>query len=117
MLRLRFNGVYLPEQILFHRPIVEGLAVSHQVHPNWMVDLYDTQQAQTELLPTLYAPVLRKQRTDGRMLVDGTEWNEGYLKRQPQTWLLGTSHAAVQRDLSATSTWLRSKYTGQLSIM
>ncbi len=115
VMRLRFSGVYLPLQILRDRPIVQGLVVSCQRDRNWSVDLYDA-QGKNQLLKGLLQPVVRKQRPDGSMQMDGQEWDEGYLGLWPQTWLIARDPEAVKEHLQAMAEWLRARYTGKLQM-
>ena len=113
VLRLRFSGVYLPEQILRTRAVVPGLLISVHEYGRWSASLYD-HQGKHELQHGLVSAVLRKRREDGSMLIDGSEWDEGYLQRWPQTWLAARTAEEVAQILQGMSGWLRSRYTGRL---
>lgn len=113
VLRLRFCGVYLPEQILRDRPVVPGLLISENESGHWKASLYD-QQGRHELLHGLQSATVRKRREDGSMLIEGAEWDEGYLQRWPQTWLAARTPQEAAQILQGMSGWLRARYTGRL---
>ncbi|MDZ7862688.1 hypothetical protein [Acidovorax sp.] len=113
VLRLRYAGVYMPVQILRDRPVARGYVVSLQFDRAWFSKVYAS-DGKAELLRQLMDPVVRKKRADGCLLVDGKEWDEGYLQQWEQTWLLAPTPQLMQRALSGMESWLRARYTGKL---
>lgn len=109
VLRLRFNGVYLPHRLLTKRPRVAGKVLSIDRHgAPAHSDLIDEEGC--ELLHTLCEARVLKRRDDGSMLIGGEEWDEGYFQRWPQTWLCSESIEALESALLHMQDWLHRQY-------
>lgn len=109
MLRLRFCGVYLSVPMLRSVHCVTGLLVTTRAYENDRVDIVD---------PGGTGPITRglgqvemlRMREDGSMLLRGLEWDEGDLRRWPQTWLCCPDRAGIDAALVPMASWLGQRY-------
>ena len=112
VIRLRYSGVFLPEKLIKGRPVQEGLLVSTCLDGRWTLRLHPLDGSSDCLLRDLSDANTLRQRPDGSWLIDGEEWDEGYLRRWSQTWLCAPSLQAGADLLCGMSSWLRARYTG-----
>jgi len=106
---LRFAGVFLPAQLLQRRPAAAGLIVSAQFSGVWTTSLFDL-EGQHELRHGLTRARVVKRRDACTMVLAGFEWDEGFLRQWPQSWLCAPTAAAANVLLGHLSPWLRQRY-------
>lgn len=113
VLRLRFCGVYLPERLLNEQRHMSGLIVSMDGYDaGYSVHLID-EAGGREITRGLRGATVLKRRSDGAMLLRGVEWDEGYLRQWPQTWLCCETPDAMPSVLRQMGAWLDARYTAQ----
>lgn len=89
-----------------------GLLISSEHDGAWSVHLYPPDGQDRHLLRGLNGARIVKERDDGCRLIAGLEWDEGYLRRWPQTWLCAPTQEAAVAELYAMSWWLNARYPG-----
>lgn len=109
VLRLRFSGVFLPWNILRDRPRKSGklLTLAEYGAPAH-AELID--EKGEKLLRHLLDVRVHKRRDDGSLILEGAEWDEGYLRLWPQTWLCCASNETLERALIHMQSWLSKEY-------
>ncbi len=111
VLRLRFNGVYLPAEILARRAKSTGMLLSTPMtdgsFQTWLVDRNEPMRL---IIHGLERVEVWRQRQSGTLLLRGLEFDEGELQRWPQTWMCGTNLREMQEILGEMSPWLSAKY-------
>ncbi len=113
VIRLRFTGSFLPVHLIQRRPWPTGLFVSQQHEGGWWsASLHPFDGDLSPILRPLSDARVVKERDDGCLLVAGMEWDFGYLKRWPQTWLCGPDEEVARAALFDADRWLRSNYFG-----
>lgn len=113
VVRLRYAGVFLPVKLIELRPMLEGLVVTTRLDGSgWLVRLHPLDGGINCLLRDLSNARVLRHRSDGSWLIEGEEWDEGYLKRWPQTWLCAPSLETAGALLDGMSCWLSARYTG-----
>lgn len=114
VMRLRYHGVYLPVSLIKSRPIPLGLVISQEVDSNnWHVTINPITGHASPLLPVLTNAELRRRGDGGMVLVDGREWDDGYLDRWPQTWLIAPTMDLGELALENMAGWLQARYRGK----
>lgn len=106
---LRYGGVFLPAQLLQRRPVATGLIVSTQFSGVWTTSLYDS-EGHCELRHALFQARVVKRRDATTMVLAGVEWDEGFLRQWPQSWLCASTVEAANVLLGHLSPWLRQRY-------
>ncbi|WP_169167653.1 hypothetical protein [Acidovorax sp. SRB_24] len=89
-----------------------GLLISTSAPEGWMVNLHPMDGDTSVFLRQLSDAHMVKRRSDGCMVIAGMEWDEGYLRRWPQTWLCGPTQTEAIAATNALSAWLEARYTG-----
>lgn len=115
---LRFAGVFLPVQLLRRRPMPVALVVSTQFNGVWTTSLYD-REGDRQLLHGLWHARVVKRRDACTMVLAGSEWDDGFLRQWPQSWLCAPSEQSANVLLGHLSPWLRQRYLqggGQLAM-
>ncbi|MDZ7863524.1 hypothetical protein [Acidovorax sp.] len=67
----------------------------------------------SHVLPALTNAQLRKLSDEGMILIDGREWDDGYLDRWPQTWLIAPTMDLAELALENMAAWLKARYPGK----
>ena len=106
---LRFAGVFLPVQLLRRRPMRVALLVSSHFNGAWTTSLYD-RDGEHQLLHGLWHARVVKRRDGGTMMLSGLEWDDGFLRQWPQSWLCAPSEKNADMVLGHLSPWLRQRY-------
>lgn len=106
---LRYAGVFLPAQLLQRRPVAAGLIVSTQFSGVWTTSLYDS-EGHHELRHALFQARVVKRRDSCTMVLAGFEWDDGFLRQWPQSWLCAPTVDAANVLLGHLSPWLRQRY-------
>ncbi len=106
---LRYAGVFLPAQLLQLRPVAAGLIVSTQFSGVWTTSLYDM-EGHRELRHGLAHARVVKRRDAGTMVLAGVEWDEGFLRQWPQSWLCTRTVEDAHAVIGHMSPWLRERY-------
>lgn len=117
VIRLRFAGVFLSMRLVMNRPMPTGLLISGEHEGKWTVNLYPSDGQNKPLLHSLLQARIVKNRDDGCRLIAGLEWDEGYLRRWPQTWLCAPTQDAAVKELYAMTWWLNARYPGTLKFL
>lgn len=107
VLRLRFNGIYLPCGLLSSRPRVVCRLLSRR---DGVIEVRDADPAVKPPIPGLWAAKVLKRREDGSYLIEGNEWDEAQIRSWPQTWLCCASAEAVDAALEPMKEWLSKEY-------
>lgn len=110
--RLRFIGRYIRRYNIMERSSggAGGLLISEQVAQNWRCTLVAPNEPMNSRLPVLLDPCVVQRHDDGRLLLAGTEWDEGYLRRWPQTWLVGKDKDQAYDWLGGLEKWLEGRF-------
>lgn len=106
---LRYAGVFLPAQLLQRRPVAAGLIVSTQFSGVWTTSIYDS-EGHHELRHALFQVRVVKRRDACTMVLAGVEWDEGFLRQWPQSWLCTRTVEAAHAVIGHMSPWLRERY-------
>jgi hypothetical protein len=115
---LRFSGVFLPVQLLRCRPMPVALLVSSQFSGAWITSLYD-REGERKVMNELWHARVVKRRDASTVVLAGLEWDDGFLRQWPQSWLCAPSQENADLLLGHLSPWLRRRYLeggGQLAI-
>lgn len=110
MLRLRFCGVYMPVHTLRRVHRVTGLLLTTNECGDDRVHIIDPGGSGNELTRGMIRVEMLKARTDGSMLLQGVEWDEGELRQWPQTWLCCPDAAGIDPALQLMQSWLNRQY-------
>lgn len=106
---LRFAGVFLPAQLLRRRPMPIGLLVSTQYERAWTTSLYDM-EGDRQLQGGLWHARIAKRRDASTMVLAGSQWDEGFLRRWPQSLLCAPSVDSANAVIGHMSPWLNQRY-------
>ena len=109
VLRLRFSGVFLPWNLLCERPRVQGKILTmaqYNAAPHAELVNEDGKVLSRSLLDVR----VRSRRDDGSMILEGAEWDEGYFRLWPQTWLCCVTGDELERALIHMQEWLSKEY-------
>lgn len=107
LVRLRFNGVYLPWELLNERPRVVCKLLSFR---DGRVEVLAQSEVVKPPVRGLSAARVLKRREDGSYLIEGNEWDEARLRTWPQTLLCSKSVAEVNSALLPMRDWLHKEY-------
>ncbi|MEG0976705.1 MAG: hypothetical protein RSF42_18570 [Comamonas sp.] len=111
VLRLRFCGVYLPDFLLKHRPVVHGMLNTLKSPDGSDHVLHVERERPMKLLgQALEQAVVWKEHDNGSLLLRGVEWDEGELQQWPQTWLCCNEAKGVANALKVLAPWLEKQY-------
>lgn len=112
---LRFQGVYLPADLILKRPLHTGWIISKDVGATEWISEFCTSLKPDEdraPIPPLFGIRSVRQNADGTYLLQGMAWDAGYLQRWEQDWLCGPGDDSVTAALRKMDPWLRQRYTG-----
>lgn len=113
MVELRYQGMYLPANLILRRPLHTGWIVSQDTGPDeWASHLYVSLKDERSPLNALHAIKTVLKNDDGTYLLRGKAWDAGYVERWPQDWLCGPGDDSLVTALHKMDGWLRQRYTG-----
>lgn len=89
---------------------VTGLLLTTNELGDDRVHIIDPGGSGNELTRGMIRVEMLKARTDGSMLLQGQEWDDGDLRQWPQTWLCCPDRAGIDPALQLMQSWLNRQY-------
>lgn len=113
--QLRYDGIYLPADLILSHHLFTGWIISTDMGPGeWESTLYTSIKDERSLINPLTEIRTVRQRGDGIYLLQGTAWDAGYLQRRPQDWICGPvdESESVMAAVREIDGWLKQRYIG-----